>query len=342
MDKALVSIIVPVYNVERYLKKCIESIINQTYSDIEVILINDGSTDSSYTICKVYAEMDDRIILINKKNEGLSSARQNGIDRASGKYFCTVDSDDYIENNFVEKMFKKISSENSDICVCATRHFNNEMSRVRGFKHVSNFSDNITLDNLIGNYNNLLGKYYMSDSWNKIYRMDFVKKSKVYFTLDKEFNGTDLLYNHLLMLHLPKISVLNDPLYNYQILENSRVRRKNKELQKGFFIIFDKIVEEIDKIGYSELLNDQLGLLYLNFQRNAAQDIFNSGVNIIEIREKLKLFISEHNRYLLFKGIKLSPNKISTNSMKLFFYCLKSKSIFNIILYLLLRKKVLK
>ena len=95
----MISIIVPIYNVELYLEKCIESIINQTYKDIEVILINDGSTDKSGIICDKYAKIDDRIIVLHKENGGVSSARNKGLDIAKGDYIAFVDPDDYIEPN---------------------------------------------------------------------------------------------------------------------------------------------------------------------------------------------------------------------------------------------------
>ena len=103
-----VSIIVPIYNVEKYLSKCIESILSQTYKNIEIILVDDGSPDNSPQICDEYAKKDDRIIVIHKANGGVSSARNAGIDIATGKYIGFVDPDDYIENNMYELMVNKI------------------------------------------------------------------------------------------------------------------------------------------------------------------------------------------------------------------------------------------
>jgi glycosyltransferase involved in cell wall biosynthesis len=342
MSETLVSIIVPVYNVEKYLKVCLESIINQTYRNIEIILVNDGSTDYSLEICKLYAEKESRILLIDKKNEGLSSARQKGIENAKGEFFCTVDSDDYIEENFVEKMLKKIINEESDICVCATREYTKNESKVRGFSPNIESPEKITLNKIEKSYKTLLSKYYMSDSWNKIYRMDFVRNSNVKFTLSKDYNGTDLLFNHLLFLYLPKISVLNEPLYNYQIVENSRVRRKNKQLQKGFFIIMEKIIAETEKLGYSNKLNNQLSELYVSLQRYAAQDIFNADENFNVMRNKIKEFIKENNNFL-HKNIVLNLNTkhFSSFSNKIFSLCLKSRNSIIIIYYLKCRKKLL-
>lgn len=113
-----VSLIVPVYNVEKYLRKCIDSILNQTFTDFELILVNDGSLDSSGDICEEYKRRDNRIKVINKKNGGLSEARNFGIDIAIGEYIGFIDSDDYIEKNMIEILYKSIVENDSDIAIC--------------------------------------------------------------------------------------------------------------------------------------------------------------------------------------------------------------------------------
>ena len=113
-----ISIIVPIYNVEKYLPKCIDSIINQTLENIEIILVNDGSTDSCAEIIESYANKDNRIKVIHKKNGGQSSARNMGLDIAKGEYIGFVDSDDWLHYDMYENMYKSIKKVNSDLCVC--------------------------------------------------------------------------------------------------------------------------------------------------------------------------------------------------------------------------------
>ncbi len=115
MDKKLISIIVPVYNIEEYLPRCIESILNQTYTNLELILVNDGSTDNSGRICDEYATKDQRVFVIHKKNGGSSSARNAGIKEAKGEYLGFVDSDDYIENTMYEKMVNAVKDTGANI-----------------------------------------------------------------------------------------------------------------------------------------------------------------------------------------------------------------------------------
>lgn len=123
MKKELISVIVPVYNVEKYLQKCVDSIINQTYNEMEIILVDDGSTDSSGKICDQYKNKDERIIVIHKKNGGLSSARNSGLDIMKGKYVYFVDSDDFVHKEMLENMYEVINNNQFDIVCCNGRDY---------------------------------------------------------------------------------------------------------------------------------------------------------------------------------------------------------------------------
>ena len=343
MPDSKITVVVPVYNVEKYLSKCIDSIINQTYQNIELILVNDGSTDSSLEICRKFKN-DNRVIIIDKPNGGLSSARQAGIDKASGDYICMIDSDDYIEIDFVEKMYKKIYNDKSDICVCETRFYSDDKEKIYGFNEDIEECVKLTKDILTKKYFSLIINYYMSDSWNKIYRTSFIKESNVRFTLEKKYNGTDLLFNHRLILHAPQISILKEPLYNHQILENSRVRRKNKELQKGFMLIMSQIINETDKLKYTHLIDQELNYLYVKFLREAAQDVFNSEMSISQLMIEYKNFIDMNESYLKQQSRlnPLKPSMMHTSSLKMFCNILNSKNSIILYLYLSLRRRIKK
>ena len=118
MNKGLVSIIVPVYNVEKYLDKCVQSLVRQTYSNLEIILIDDGATDNSGTVCDKWASKDERVKVIHTENRGLSAARNTGIDNSVGHFLCFVDSDDWIEPNMLEEMYNKAEEFQTDITMC--------------------------------------------------------------------------------------------------------------------------------------------------------------------------------------------------------------------------------
>ena len=114
----IISVVIPVYNVEKYLGECIESVINQTYSNLQIILIDDGSTDSSGIICDQYADKDKRITVVHQENAGAGAAKNRGLDLVKGKYFSIIDSDDYIELNMYEKMLDYINKFKVDIVQC--------------------------------------------------------------------------------------------------------------------------------------------------------------------------------------------------------------------------------
>ena len=126
MSKPLVSVLIPVYNVEKYLSRCLESIVKQTLTQIEIICVNDGSTDGSLEILEKYQKEDSRIIIINKENGGLPSARNAGLDRAKGKYVGFVDSDDFVEPNMFEKLYRTAEDEKSEIVICGANVFPEE------------------------------------------------------------------------------------------------------------------------------------------------------------------------------------------------------------------------
>ena len=116
----MVTIIIPVYNVSKYLRSCLDSVINQTYKDLEIICINDGSTDDSLEILKEYADKDNRMIIIDKENAGVSAARNDGINKSKGEYLFCIDSDDYIDNDFIEVFYNNAKKNNSDLVVLST------------------------------------------------------------------------------------------------------------------------------------------------------------------------------------------------------------------------------
>jgi glycosyltransferase involved in cell wall biosynthesis len=118
MQKPLISIIIPVYNAEKYLVKCLDSVVNQTYRNLEIILVDDGSTDKSPEICEEYAKKDNRIKLLHKENGGVSSARNAGLSMISGEYIAWVDSDDYVETDYIEYMYKLLAEHDADISSC--------------------------------------------------------------------------------------------------------------------------------------------------------------------------------------------------------------------------------
>lgn len=173
MKEELVSIIVPVYKVENYIKECIDSIICQTYKNIEIILVDDGSPDKCSQICDYYATKDSRIRVFHKKNGGLSDARNYGIDKANGKYISFIDSDDYIEKNMIEMLYDNIMKYKADISIC-------DYSYLFKNKFIKN---DLRTNLLVMNAEEAIKELNKQNSfgfaaWNKMYKKDMFKKLK--------------------------------------------------------------------------------------------------------------------------------------------------------------------
>ena len=173
-NNCLVSIVIPVYNVEKYIEKCLLSVINQTYKNLEIIIVNDGTKDNSLKICEKIKQMDERVKIINQKNGGLSCARNTGIDNANGEYICFVDSDDFLENDFVEVLLNFAKEKNVDICACDFWYIDENDKKwtlkEKNDKMYSNIEaiKDILLDN----------QKTEVMTWNKIYKLDIFKKYK--------------------------------------------------------------------------------------------------------------------------------------------------------------------
>lgn len=215
MNNPLISIIIPIYNVEKYLEPCINSVINQTYTNLEIILVNDGSTDHSSYIINKYIKKDSRIKVINKNNGGLSDARNAGIDIATGEYIGFIDSDDLITNNYFETLYGLLNNYGADISICNFTPFNDNKK---------NFN-NSPLDVQLIEYTNIqaleqyFDEYYiqMVVAWGKLYKKDFFKNIR--FPIGKmredEFTTYKLLYK------ANKIVFTTECLYYYLQREDS-------------------------------------------------------------------------------------------------------------------------
>lgn len=310
----LVSIIVPIYNTREYLEKCLNSIVQQTYKHYEVIMIDDGSTDGSEEIYTKYLE-DSRFSVIKNSNQGLSFSRQLGFNLSKGEYFITIDSDDFISPNFLELMVNRIIKDQSDICVCSKIIYKNEKHYFDLERIEKNEVFQVTNINLINNYEELVRRFHMSDSWNKIYRKSFILKTGVVFDLDRKYNGTDLLFNHLIILYNPRISTLNQELYFYRIRSNSQVRRKNRKLLEGFLIIIEKIYNEAKNIKLDDDFKGQISLLFKTFLKAGLMDLYKEGNLKLS---SLKLVLAESR--IFERRLKINTYKIrqKTLSMKIF------------------------
>lgn len=219
-DDILVSVIIPVYNVEPYIKESVESVINQTYRNIEIILIDDGSTDNSVKVCEELAGLDSRIKLIRQENLGVVKARGKGINASKGEYILFVDGDDWIDSNMVEVLVKNM--KDVDIVTSGMYH---EVSEGKIVKKCDKLKKGINdIEYILKNMIYDMEKEYIqpltSTMWNKLYKAEIVKK--VYFTVDSSINfAEDTVFLYKYLLKCKAVNVLEECFYHYRWRESS-------------------------------------------------------------------------------------------------------------------------
>lgn len=212
MKKIKVSIIVPVYNVDKYLAKCLESIIHQTLKDIEIICINDGSTDNSPAIMEDFASRDNRITVINKKNGGYASAINLGLENAKGEFILIVESDDFCDPAICESMYNKIKDSNADFITCDFYFLKaNKLKYCKYLKEIDNNIESFSIQTL---------PYIITKQaypWKNLYRKDFLKENNIKMLQDKNGAYEDQPWNATVLALAKKILYLNKPLYYYRL-----------------------------------------------------------------------------------------------------------------------------
>ncbi len=291
-----VSIILPMYNAEKYIKDTIYSVLNQTFKDIELIIVDDGSTDNSYEICKEIQQLDNRIVLEKIENKGVSNARNYGIEMAKGKYVMFIDSDDKYDINIVEKMVKGI--ESSDLLVCKFKELRpNGKIKFRNIKYNYEISENSHMINFLQK-NNLFNVV-----WNKIYKKDIIIDNNIKFNTNISI-AEDLEFNLKYIDKIGNIKYINEFLYIYRLGEtglNYKYQKDRIEIRKN---IYKYQKEMFYKKGYDiNLINNEYikiclaELKQISYLRNKKLE-----------KEKVKLIIKNQDRQRELLRIKTEGN----------------------------------
>jgi len=244
-----ITVIVPVYNVENYLDKCLDSLVNQTYKNLEIIVINDGSTDNSGIICQEYAQKDNRIVYIEKENGGQSEARNMGLDRITGSYVTFVDSDDWVELNYVENLYKKITEYQADIAVGNYYSFNEAEGmyyfHIFGDSYYEKVYDNVSIfENLYESQE--MKSFALISVWGKLYKADLVNHLR--FDIGKL--GEDGYLNQKIYLLAEKTIYLNKGLYAYRQREGSSSRIWTEKWMHALVDAMSERITLLANMGY--------------------------------------------------------------------------------------------
>lgn len=253
------SFIIPVYNVEKYLERCIDSILNQSYENFEIILINDGSTDNSGIICDQYASLDSRIVVFHSENKGLSEARNKGIELSQGKYIIFLDSDDYWISDKLGDIAEICSKDDLDVVVYNYEIYDESIGKVVTEKAIDFKNETSKVMNGENYLNNVLNQnpLYGWYAWFYVIRKDMLIKSKLIFKTNIKYEDMDLMYK--VILAAKKISVIDESILRY-------------------------IVERVGSITYNINIHTEKDKLYV--VKNNIKCIENLNINE-ELRRKL-------------------------------------------------------
>lgn len=212
MEEELISVILPIYNVEKYLEKCLKSVINQTYKNLEIILVDDGSKDNSPQICDEYAVKDKRIVVIHKSNGGLSDARNAGIEIAKGKYMTLIDSDDYVEKDYVQFLYQLIKENNAEMSICS-----HTVLYTNGTRIEKETGEHLVLDPKTTLEKILYDEGIDLSAWAKMYKKELFDNVK--YPKGRIFE--DAATTYLLIDECKKIVLGSESKYYYIIRDNS-------------------------------------------------------------------------------------------------------------------------
>lgn len=272
MRKGVVSVVLPIYNVEKYLNRCIKSVINQSYKNLEIILVDDGSPDNCPTLCDEWAKKDNRIKVIHKKNAGLGYARNTGIENATGEYICFWDSDDYVALDTIEKCYRLALKDHADI---VTFGFCNVRSNGRTAGSVIPHTDKITyrgekvqnefLPDLIGP-DTKKGKktdLWMS-AWASFYSLDLIRKAGWRFASEREIISEDIYSLLLLYKNVQCVSVLSEALYFYCENGGSLTHTYREDRYDKIKYFYDQCEKAVVECGYKDDVKDRIAYPYLS------------------------------------------------------------------------------
>ncbi|MDM5221857.1 glycosyltransferase [Peribacillus sp. NJ11] len=280
-----VSIIVPIYNVEKYLVRCLDSLVNQTFNEIEIILVNDGSTDNSIDIIEEFQKKYEFIEVINKINGGLSSARNAGIEKARGEFLLFIDSDDYIELNMVEMLYSAASTSNSEIAIC-------KFSYVYSNNNDKEINTNEDYNKYKFVNNNQLIKLFLLNivsghAWNKLVKRELFIKHNIEFPYGKYYEDAPTMMKLFSVVN--KCTLINDSLYNYLQREDSIIKSTDIKKVKDHLNNLTEIKNQLS-IQQKNELNHEIQYFSINqlFYNSYLLSKIENKENVLEHKPLLK------------------------------------------------------
>lgn len=341
-----ISVIVPVFNTEQYLNRCLESIVNQTYKNIEIILVDDGSEKVCANLCDTWAEKDKRIQVVHKRNEGLGYARNTGIQRATGEFLLFIDSDDYLDESTIE-CCKNCAEKTAAEIVCYGFSAVNRNGKIVSVRipempkmiYEGEEIRKILLPEMLGDdpKTGRSANIEMS-AWAAMFSARLIKQTKWEFVSEREIISEDVYSLLSLYKHVQRVSILKKTFYYYCENQNSLTHIYKEERYQKIKQFYTASLSLIEQLEYGEEIKERLKELYLSFFIGAAKTIVRSNMSYTEKIKKLRNIIEDEQ----MKQILFESNKFVMNRNKALFFQMARKQrakVCYLLLWLQCRRK---
>jgi len=337
-----VTIVIPVYNVEKYLRECLDSVVNQTYKNIEIICVDDGSTDTSFEILKEYAGRDNRLVIVQQQNQGAAVARNYGLMLATGGYVLFLDSDDIFHLELVEKTLFKAQQFDADIVVYKALSFNTETGKQIALNDgVSKFTKYQYKTFSATDVPNEIFNSFLTAAWNKLFKKEFILNNRIEFQNIKRTN--DLYFTNKALILAERIIILDEYLLYYRTEMKSNLQASNDKSPLAFyealcelkcFLENKKLYLRVEK----SFLNMALEIIFYNLNSFRKEETRNLVINKFREEGFKKLGISTYKNlrelnylgYLQYKAIKSNRDKIIIDLLYVLFKFVQYYKLFGI------------
>ena len=342
MQKSLVSVVIPIYNVEQYLERCLNSVVNQTYQNLEIILVDDGSSDSCPQICDEWANKDKRIKVIHKENEGLGMARNTGIDNATGEYICFWDSDDYVSLNTIEKCCERLKEEKAEMIFFGLTTVNNKGEIISTFvpdteKQIYENEEILSffLPELIAPNPQKGGKPKLAMSANTaLYSTKLINEYNWRFVSERQIISEDVYSLLSFYRWVKKVVVLPEALYFYYKNTNSLTQSYRKDRYEKIKYFYLESIKLCEKLGYSSEIKHRISKPYLAYTITALKQEVLIAASKKKCENPLKKIIEDE---LLQKILENNKEDKVSITRKILFWAIRHKQYG--ICYMLLKAK---
>lgn len=323
-----ISIVLPIYNVEPYLERCLKSVVEQSYANLEIILVDDGSPDNCPAICEQWAAKDSRIVVVHKQNAGLGMARNTGIEHATGDYICFFDSDDYIAKNAIEELVRIVEKQEAEIITygyanvnSAGECYNMHIPKCRASVFTAHEIKNEFLPDLIAPMKDSMNKGLHMSAWASMFSMDLIRRTGWRFVSEREIIAEDVYSLLCLYKYVRKVAVLEKALYFYCDNAGSLTHTYRPDRFEKICAFHHACVTKCAELDFGEVVMARLQEPMMSFTIAAMKMILNSPLDKREKMKEINKII--HSSYV--KTFCWRRGMEASIARKLFTFCFRNK-----------------